>query len=1092
MAQVRLLCGTRRSDRERSVDRFLCEAWGRAILLVPTRRYATCRAERIILGNALEGAWGRPVQTIDDFAEGILLAEGRAAVRITDFERRLLFQRTLDQLRENGALRSLGAAAETQGFVSHILRLITQLKQAAIEPGEFRRRVGAQPRHPFDNIVTEVYTAYQDALQRAGVYDLPGMFWEADLLCRERKPAALDPVTLLALDGFDDFTPSEFRLIAAFEKHVEHLVFGLNYDPKPGRRDLYAIPARTARKIHEHFGAIPESFDEEKPKTFTDFAADNLFWRDKPGSPEGLEPTLEILPCPDFVQEIETIGRRIKTLVLDDGVPVDAICVVYRDLHDAAPALRSVFSEFGIPVRIIQRPPLTESAIGAFLLTLLDALESWRREAIVDVLTSPWFASQQPYVETVPLLSRMARIIAGFEEWRNRLANLIARIEAGSGEDIAALCESVPDACEAAKATLARVHELEQLGRLLPAKASAAGFAEALDRLIDAAGLPDAIEAYPVPAIREYERAALAALRELLGRWRTWERRAPARHDDAQGARAQFVVELRQAMRDTAFQPPQPGEGVACLDLEAARLLRFDHVFFAGVNEGDVPRPPATNAIYAEEDLARLARAGIDIEGKRGHSEREALLFHHALDMARVHLCISWHAVSRGGKEKLPSPYVTDLRELFSVPSWGSALPGTIEKPMPPAHAFVPDVHYAASWRDIRNAVLCRRGFQPLLYNKGFQPLFGQGVSQKRLEASSTVCRAGARRSQGDFAHEWEGGQIETARHSAAPFDAYDGVLSDSETIATVAKRFDARHRFSVKQIEAYQACPFRFFVENVLRLAEMETPVAEFDARVRGLILHAVLEAFHEHYRGRAIAEIPEEEAAGVMRSLVTEVFEQKAWQSSTRPPGIDAVERERLALILGRYLSIERAREESEWKPSHFEVAFGNTRAASRDALDITEPFALDTEAGPVLFSGRIDRIDHCQEAVRIIDYKSSVAVTRKDIMEGRSVQLSIYAIALEEFLMKGTACREAFFLTVGREKRLEALGCAKNEWEARQQVARDAVAISVAAVRRGYFPPVPNGDVCRYCAAGRACRYEPGRIERKLAGNYSPPTG
>src|SRR5690606_32829016 len=130
--------------------------------------------------------------------------------------------------------------------------------------------------------------------------------------------------------------------------------------------------------------------------------------------------------------ELEHVGRRIKGL-LRDGVPAEEIAVIYRDLEGVSGLVRSVFGEFGIPVRVVRRPSLAESAVCAFLLDFYDAAESWEREAVVEVLTSPWFRPpdrpQALHTSAYASLSRLAQIVAGHREWDHRLASLVRRFQ---------------------------------------------------------------------------------------------------------------------------------------------------------------------------------------------------------------------------------------------------------------------------------------------------------------------------------------------------------------------------------------------------------------------------------------------------------------------------------------------------------------------------------------------------------------------------------------------------------------------------------------------------------------------------------------
>ena len=1034
MALVRLLCGTQRSDRARRLDGLVCARWPRARMLVPTRRYAARRCEQILLEGALDGAWGRPVMTMDDFAAELLRKDGIEPVRLRDFERRLLLERALGPLREGDSFRALGEAAKTYGFASHVLRMITRIKQAAIEPHEFRERLRPGRRPLLYEVVADCYEAYQTALRAAGVYDLPGLFWEANLVCQKHRPSALEGVDLLALDGFDDFTPSELRLLVSIEHHVETLVFGLNYDPHPSRGDLYAVVKRTAERIAHQFAATPEHFEEAPPRTFTEFASNHIFWRDKPVLPAGLAANIEIAPCPDLVREVEFIGRRVKALIRDQGVPPDEIALVFRNPRETAATARTVFAEFGIPVRVTQDPALWDSALAAFLVQLFDATETWEHEAVLDVAVAPWFAvarARQPLMDVFPSLARAAQILAGHGEWRARLERLVGRLQAGTGEDIEALLRRMPQALEATRALQARIEALTQLAGLLPAKATPAEFARAIERLLDACGVEQAVKAHPVPAIQQREQCALDALRDLMGAWAVWNE-----HEIQPRPRGEFLSAFRQALREVSFTPFGARHGVACFDVESIRHLRFDYVFFGGANEGEVPKPPTGSALFSDEEISDMRAANIDLDDKQAQTKREMLLFQQVLDVARKGLCITWRMHSTGGHEAFPSPYLADLIELFPD--------GDLRKLLAPGLSAV------ASPCDLRNTL---------------------------FRMHSPLCKT--------FKNVHAAAEMEARRHDESPFSSFDGVLAQPELIRRVAEQFGGDHLFSVKQIETYAECPFRFFAERLLGVEEAERPVAEFDPRLRGAILHAVLCAFHAAYCGRALAEIPKDEALAAFRSLVASEFLEQAWKSATAPAGVDVVERDRMIASLERYVTIDQAREEPQWKPSYFEVAFGRAPRASKDAAMTCDPLSVETPEGAIRFSGRIDRIDLSEEHARIIDYKTSRTVEPKDIKAGRSLQLAVYALAFEQALKPGVRCREAQFVPVGKKKWVEGLAWDKKtgDWAERRTLATETIARHVAAIRAGRFPPIPADEgSCRYCPAGCACRYEPSRIERK----------
>lgn len=1009
MAKVRVLCGPVKSARSALLDNLARANWGRVALLTPTQEHAKKRAEQLILGSDLPGWWGRPVTTYNKFVISLLEKEGRNPVQLSDMERQLLLERSLPS----------GAPA---GYYAQMLRVITQLKQAAIEPAAFAQQVrksGNAGKN--DESVAEAYAVYQRALLDAGLYDLPGVFWEADVVCRENKPKILDGVDVLILDGFDDFTPSEFKLLLSLDRHLDLMVFGLACTQIGSQADLYSLPLRTADKIARAFHCSSEFIDAPPPKSYVEFAAANMFWRDAPLVAEELAPNLKVVPCADAVTELEAVARMVKRLLLD-GTPAERIAVVYRRIGNLADFIRAVFDECGIPLRINMDSPLWQSGACAFIYNLIAAADAWGREQITDLLCSPWLESTCEDVSAIPFLARVAGIVKGRDEWRERLNAL-----QDPNPDAARALRRLSDSNAAIDGAIARLEALDKLAAIVPEEATSAEFIAAAERLIDAAYLPQAIARPPLSAVRKYEEAALAALRGMLRSWHKW--------NAAVGktiSRKEFVIQLRGALRSAPFRVKQDSDGVLCTEAAFVRHLEFDHVFFCNANEGSVPQPPPRNAVYSEHDIARLAKLGIELESRRTHIEREALLFNHVLCAAKSQLTITWRRLDERAREQYPSPYVQDAIDLFK--------PRKIQAGMPSSTAFVPELAEAASLRDVRN----------------------------RAFMDKTPIRD-------NFPRTAFGAEIETARDSKAPFGCYDGVLADAAAVQAIAAEYGNDHLFSVKQLETYLKCPFMFYATLLIGMQPAQIPAVEFDAKTRGRILHEALQRFF-HSIGGNVSEVLAADANAEMRRIVADVFRRNREKLASLAPSVIEVEQRRVETTLLRHLNVERDKGPG-WNPSQFEVSFG------RDE----KPFSVETNEGPVKLNGQIDRIDtNAGGEVRIIDYKSSKSITQDDIKSGISIQLAVYAMAVEESLPREKECEEAWFVPVGKSDWCEALKkkAKSGGWEERRKIALEAIARALRGIRRGEFPPIPKGNPCRYCEAIRVCRYSEGRIERKLA--------
>ncbi|NUM53773.1 MAG: PD-(D/E)XK nuclease family protein [Candidatus Hydrogenedentes bacterium] len=1042
MARVFVFAGGARSPRDREIDTLAVEHWGRSILVVPTRHEANERAARIIQSHALPGGWGASVVSFEDFVLALLREAGIYPHEMDEVERRMLVSSVLDRLHANGALNELGDAARSPGFANHVLRAIAKLKQAAIDPATFRQFVAARSRTSWiDPIVASIYEAYQSTLHQSDAYDRVGVYWRAHVLLCEGKPSLFDRADCVLFDGFDDFTPSEFRVIERVASYVDVLAIGLVCSSEAtSQSDLYAIPLATLNIVKKAFPeADVRSLSEPVPRTRVEYVTTHLFWRDQPQPPRGIAEDLLLHPCHDRMHECEWIGREIKSIIVEQNVAPATIAVLFRRVEDVAPRLRLVFNEFGIPATFHAPLTLLDTTLARFLLQLLEVSPEWEREAVLDVITSRWSCVDDGHAGAFGYLARMAGVIDGKTEWMSCLARFQAWLSDGAGETHDAILRRVPDAMAAVRALSDQRIALERRLQDFPAEASRTRYCDAMLKCIAALRPERALETFE-PEVRRLEESALHAATAVLRRMRRW---GHALDNDTMLTLSQFRTELRDAFAASALEQERTISGVQVMSADSARYRAYDYLFLGGMNEGEFPAPPAADAIYSDEDWSEFARAGARVEMRSRQMEREMLLFHHVLGRARSRVYLSWSLSGHDGRPLAQSPFIEDVKGLVDP----------VATPSAQSTSFLPAFETAASAHDLRNVPHASREVEVALPD-----VFG--------------CMAA-------------GLEVESQRNSRAAFDPYDAILTDSALLDQLLQIYGQDHVFSAAQLEAYAECPFQFYLQRILRVEPVEAPDEEFDPRTRGRILHEALQVFHESYRGVPVSAIPVKQGRDTMVRICNEVFDRHVKGEVTAPRGVVRTERARMESQLLRYFDFARE-EEVAWKPSNFEVGFGRAHALSADPLSRPEPFALDTNIGDVLLAGRIDRIDVMESRARIVDYKTRLNYEAKEVDEGVSLQLPLYAVALEHFLKTDTTCEEARLIQPGKRETREVLQRGKDKWPDREAAMRQGIARAVTGIRAGHFPPAPHNDRCRICALCRVCRYEEWRIERKSQTN------
>jgi ATP-dependent helicase/DNAse subunit B len=303
--------------------------------------------------------------------------------------------------------------------------------------------------------------------------------------------------------------------------------------------------------------------------------------------------------------------------------------------------------------------------------------------------------------------------------------------------------------------------------------------------------------------------------------------------------------------------------------------------------------------------------------------------------------------------------------------------------------------------------------------------------------------------------------------------------LGDTRVLAALA----ARETWSASALESWLACPVRWFVERVLRPAEL---VPDPEPLIRGTLAHAVLE--------RALSQL---HADGQPRPLRSDDLPD-AWRLAHA--AIDELrhdvrlspnpERARAALhrlegdVL-RYLNWA-AENGSVFAPAEFELRFGG-RDDPQPAVDLGDGLKL---------SGRIDRVDRGPGGdVLVIDYKGASATPQAKWAQDNRLQLALYALALPEVLEGVARVAGALYQPLGAKDRrprgalredadpdLRSYPTDRVDDERFSELLDEARARAVAAVaaaKQGALRPSP--DTCGWggsgCSYPSICRCERG---------------
>lgn len=272
----------------------------------------------------------------------------------------------------------------------------------------------------------------------------------------------------------------------------------------------------------------------------------------------------------------------------------------------------------------------------------------------------------------------------------------------------------------------------------------------------------------------------------------------------------------------------------------------------------------------------------------------------------------------------------------------------------------------------------------------------------------------------------------------------------DKDVLAALSRRFGPERKLSVTRLEKYRACPYCFYVSEVLGLEPLELPALEIEPQQWGIIVHRALGRLYS--RGAVPLGNLKNEALAALDHVVVEFGLNRFWTEVTRRLFENSID---------DIVECEAGLRAEGFTPAGTEV---NVEGQVRPGL---------------LLKGRLDRYDSDGEKLRVLDYKTggSPFVRTREVTEARThIQLPVYCHLLKLSLPDKNIDNMGIYST--REARVGWL--AKDSCTVAELVraALENAAEVARSIRAGEFPPDPAEEkACDKCSQAFLCgRAEP----------------
>lgn len=893
----------------------------------------------------------------------------------------LLEKIALEQKKNLGWYRDLLAKPE---FLAELKAVISEFLLYGISPEQLeeaasKRRAGGEVGKEKGESLAELSSACEKKLSDLSL--LLGAFLtrlRGSYMTAEELPEKLGELadsssyfkdSVVVLDGFTGFTPLQLRLmerILPLSRDM-YVTVTMDADEDPygthSMSSLFAMSCRLIRDLtavadRKHIPVMPferirgEGCGRHADAAPLAFLEKNLFRLWGRECETAAEQAVRLIECGSPLEEVQRIAREICTMVREEGYRYRDFALVTGDLGTYAPYVREIFPRWGIPCFVDEKRALKANPFIEFLRAALESVsDNYSYTAMFRMLKAgilPFDTDSLDHLENYVIGCG----VRGKKRWREPFVRHYRGEDIGElpklnklREEICGLLDPLSDVLTNYRCTVrektAALYEFclriraEEMLRARAEEYEKQGFLE---------------KAREYAQVWPYVVSFLDKLVSLLG-------------DETISMRDyRELIEAGFLEARVAVIPPG-NDQVLIGDMERSRLSGVRVLFFAGVNDGLIPKSPSGGGVLTEADRSFLKGCGIELKP----SVREQLFidrFYLYLTLTKPSekLILSYAVRSASGDPLREAGLIPALRCLFPDLEKECGEEDLIRR----AEREESSVALAAEILSLIDEKAPDLGMLELFAWYRHHPHYEERI-EKLLDFSSV-------RPKSD--------RIGNAVTRALYGDVLYG---------------------SASRLELYISCRFAHFLAYGMRLKERQEYA--FTGLDLGSVMHRSLELFSKmaEERGGWAALASDDELrtqlASVSVAEAAKEYESGIFSDSAR----DHYQLKRIRRLMEETVWAQaRQLEAGDFVPAGSEEAFRGMDSGLLADLVLSD-------GSRMCLTGRIDRIDtfdrNGRTYYKILDYKTgSVDFDLAKVYYGLQLQLVFYANAAEAMLRRG----------------------------------------------------------------------------------------
>ncbi|MDO5111331.1 MAG: PD-(D/E)XK nuclease family protein [Clostridia bacterium] len=921
----------------------LCDAGQACALIVPEQ--FTFEAERELSEKLPGGLLNVDVYSFSSLAQRLLEQAGERTAFLCPQGRRMMVRRAVDACRNK--LSAFGGVCDASGFCAQCDQMFSLYKRCDLSPGDVKAVADKLPDDPLGRKLRDLSLLYEksEALL-SSQYIRPE---DALGAAARHIPTSFLQGQAVLIDNCDIWAEQINGIVEAMMDCAASLTFCIRADTAPGCRDkrVFANEMRACGRLMDMARAHGCGVD-----TLT-LPQKNAPWgevRYASAAIAHLEHEAFANPFHPFTGETEDITVYVATDVnAEAAAAADAVqrmaaagyryrdmAVVACDLPGYAEAVQRALQQRSIPYFTDAKHPLSGYGLPRLLTEALRCVvNGFLQRDVVELAKTMLSGVSREDIEIFENYARRYGVRG------NAFLHPFARGD-------------VPDGAERARQAL--MEPLSALRDALHAAVTTAEKTEALYAYMDALGVREAIEALCETLLNEGRLGLRDENRQVYGIVMELFSQMHAIMGDAPITTQSFLSLFEEGV--AAYEAgaiPSTADQLLFGSIDRTRARSVKVLFLLGAMEGTLPQSVRDDGLIDDEELSRLASAGLRTwDDSATHAVTARMDAYLAITKPKEKLYISYCSA----EEAVPSPLVDRIREIF------------------------PSLRVQTSLGQ-SDPVDAEGGFMRLSF--ALRAFADEGVlPDARLYA-------------------WYSRDPRYSARLAALEEALYHENTKARLSQSLAGKLYGRNG-SASRLETFNACPFKHYARYGLRAqTRQEYGERPVDA---GAFCHEALSAFMDRLLrcGADVKSMMREDIEALLDTVLPDIIATHNGGALNDSARARAMGRRLVQRVRATAWALKRQLAAGAFHITGTEVSFG--RGGTLPAI------ILHLADGDYALSGRIDRLDDFAEKdtryYRVIDYKTGGAdFDFADVYYGLKLQLPLYiaaAVALDSAVAAG----------------------------------------------------------------------------------------